>query len=54
MGNYLMPFKEEDAQKLLWPNIFFRSRCVETVNNKCMRHNAIVLYVCHWPAYLGK
>jgi len=32
----------------------FRSRCVETVNNKCMRHNAIVLYVCHWPAYLGK
>jgi len=32
---------------------FFRSLYVETVNNKCMRHNAIVLHVSHWPAYLG-
>ena len=26
-------------------------RCVDTVNNKCMRHNAILLYISHLPAY---
>jgi len=31
----------------------FRSRYVETVNNKCMRHNAILLYVSHWPRNPG-
>ena len=31
----------------------FPSPCVETVNNKCMKNNAIPLYVSHSPAYLG-
>ena len=45
MVNYLVPFKEEKEQK-------YFSRCVETVNNVCIKHNAIVLYVSHLTAYL--
>jgi len=30
---------------------YFRSRYVETLNNKCIRHKAIVLYVSHLTAY---
>jgi len=39
--------------KYLILKFLFRSRYLETLNNKCMAHNAIVLYVSHWPAYLG-
>jgi len=40
--------------KLIVLKILFRSRYVETVNNKYVRHKAIVLYVSHWPTHLGK
>jgi len=44
-----MPYKNV-KEKNIDLNFLFFTRGVETVNNKCMRHNVIVLYVSHWPA----
>jgi len=51
MGNYLMSYKEEKKQKFVALKFLFCCRCVEIINNKCMKHNAIVLYFCPLPAY---
>jgi hypothetical protein len=51
MGNYLMPCKDVEKKMFIALQFLFRSRCVETVNNKCMIHYGTVLCVYSWPAY---
>jgi len=48
MCNYLIPYKNVE-KNIVVLKFLFRLRYIETVNNKCMSHNVIVLYVSHWP-----
>ena len=47
-----MPYKDE-GKKIFDLKFLFRSRYFETLSNKCLIHNAIVLYVSDWPVCLG-
>jgi len=42
MGNYVMLYTEKKKQKIVSLKFLFCCRCVETVNNKCIRRNAIM------------
>jgi len=45
-----MPYKKIN-KNFVALNFVFCCQCVETINNRCIRHNATVLYVSRLPAY---